>query len=460
MACNDCIPQVNVTYTNPYQNTQQTNCSGTSTCSSNASDITYNGANLTCTGINTNDKLDAALQKIDEKVCSVLGDYSTYNTNCIENITTEKEFVEAISLAYCTLQTDYDTFIGTTYVADKTTLTTLINTNNVPNITSACTTIFNPTSTDTVKQVLQKISASLCAVYSTALDLSGVTWDNCYTISSTPNTVAEGFQVVLDQICTLNSASSGVLPTFDNTSTCLTGGTSTDSLVTTIGLIKTQLCSLPTFAVDTLAWSCVTEPATKDLQNSFQAVLSAIDDLSAKIPVFSSDFTTSANGCSGTNVSLGTSVTDKKVASTSSDSNPGTLEDKLYAGDNVTLDYATTPGKVIIAATGGSASDGKVKINSGDTAGYLADKLEGDNGTINATVGPDTDTGKVQISINYDAKSLLTDLLNELNSLPDSDALSQLFCALVSRCPESCGTVSNVSVNYYGSTSTTTTTQG
>jgi len=459
MACNDCIPQVNVTYTNPYQNTQQSNCNSTGV-SSIASDITYDGANLTCSGIATNDNITTALQKLDTKVCSVIGDYSTYNTYCLADIITEKEFVEAISNGYCTLKSDYDTFTGTTYVADKTTLTTTINTNNVPNITSSCTDIFNPISTDTVKQVLQKVSNSLCAVYSTALDLSNVTWDSCFTVSSTPTTIADGFQVVLDQICTLKSTTAGTLPTFDNTGTCLTGGGTTDSLTTTIGLIKTKLCSLPTFAVDSLTWSCVTKPTTKDLQNSFQAVLSAIDSLSAKIPVFSSDFTTSANGCSGTNVSLGTSVTDKNVAATSSDTNPGTLEDKLYAGDNITLDYASLSGKVKISASGGSTSDGKVKISSSDTAGYLADKVEGDSGDITITVGPDNSAGKVQVSATYDAKALLTALLNELSSLPDSDPLSQLFCSIVSKCPESCGTVSNVSVNYYGSTSTTTTTIG
>lgn len=451
MSCTDCSPKVVVKYSSPYT---ATNCSDDNcgTCGNDACNTIYNGADLSCTGVETGTDLQTLLQKFDEKICTITGDYSTYDTHCITGITTEKEFVEAISSQYCTLKSNYDTFTTVTYVADKSAIYSTISDNNIPNITSNCTTYFNPVSTDTVKGVLQKLSNSICSIYSTALDISDVVWDTCYTVTDPPTTIKEGFDTVISQICSLKSTVSATLPTFDNSSNCLSG-TSTDTLSDTIEAITTRLCSTPTFDGSDLTFSCVTAPATVTLDSTLQAILSKIDSLSASTAVFDTDyFTTTANGCAGTSVTLSENTfLNNKVAATSSDASPGFLEDKLSAGDNIIIDYTTTPGKATISSTGGSSSsDEKVKAYStDDTAGYLYDKLSGDS-TDDIYINPteDTTNKQVQLKVDYNAYDLFMALLTELNTLPTSDPLFQLFCAIKNKCPDSCGSVTDVTVTY------------
>lgn len=466
MSCDNCVPTVNITYDTPYSKVD--NCASTDTTTNDAAKIIYNGAALPCSGVATATDLQTVLQTFDTKLCAVLGDYSTYNTYCLAPITTQKEFVEAISNAYCNLQSAYDTFTGTTYIGDKNGIDALIAANNTPNTTSTNTAVFDPVSTDTVAEVLQKVSNSICAVYSTALDMSGVTWGTCYTVGTTPTTVQEGFSTVISQICTLKTTVDSLLPVFDNTGSCITGGGTTDNLITTIGLIKTQLCKATTLDTTALTFTCVTKPVTVTLQSTLQALLTSIDTLSGKIPVFdTTDFTTVPGGCSGTSVSIADGlITDNKVAATSSDSNPGALEDKLAAGTNVTIDYTTNAGKATISATTGTANDEKVKAFSADTtAGYLYDKVSGtDSGDVIINITEDTTNNQVNIAAVVDATSLLTTLLNELDSLDPASDLFQLFCAIKNKCPDSCSEPTDVSVNYYSgsdtntSTSTTTTT--
>jgi hypothetical protein len=42
--------------------------------------VFYEGANLVCTGINTNDNLQTVIQKLDQKVCEALGGTGTSGT--------------------------------------------------------------------------------------------------------------------------------------------------------------------------------------------------------------------------------------------------------------------------------------------------------------------------------------------------------------------------------------------
>ena len=83
----------------------------------------------------------------------------------------------------------------------------------------------------------------------------------------------------------------------------------------------------------------------------------------------------------------GGSSTDEKVKVDSSDIQAGYLEDKLMAGDNITITEEQTEGNKrlrISAEGGGGSSDEKVKVDSSDIqAGYLEDKfVAGDNITI------------------------------------------------------------------------------
>src|SRR5689334_4019635 len=87
--------------------------------------VPYNGPNLACSGINTGDSLETALQKIDTQICSAIGDYSTYQFHCLTawygtSITQESQFVDAITGYACEIRSDLDTFIDDTFAAYQT----------------------------------------------------------------------------------------------------------------------------------------------------------------------------------------------------------------------------------------------------------------------------------------------------------------------------------------------------
>lgn len=197
MSCNSISPiAYSVTYPAPCDtcvDCGQTGCQGTG----DAKCVFYTGPALPCSGIATNDNLEVALQKVEEQICSVIGNYATYNTYCLAPITTQQEFVESISLAYCTLRAEYDFFINTTFVNYAAQVNVDIGNATYPNIT--CT-INGVTNTDSVADVLTKYCVSFGNLY-TAIDISGVTWNGCFTVPTPPTTIAEGFDVLASQIC-------------------------------------------------------------------------------------------------------------------------------------------------------------------------------------------------------------------------------------------------------------------
>lgn len=431
----------------------------------------YTGGNLTCSTINTNDSLELALQKIDTLLCASAANYSTYNTHCLAPISTQQQFVEAISSYVCATQASLTTFTGTTFPAYQSTVNTRFIAMEVPGTTS-CGTV-GIAFGDSLQTVLQKLSTGLCGVYGTALNLSSVPWSACYTVSPSPTTVAEGFSTLVAQICLLKSqvASGGAtLPTFNNVGSCLpTPVTTTDSLVDTVNKLKTVACASPAFNINSLTWNCITKPSstTTDLQSAIQAILTKIDSLSGSSPTFSGDFSVTAvdgsNPCSGKHIALSATIADRYVASNSIDNTPGTLFDKLSNGAGITFDYTTTPGRVIIASTAsGGPGDGKVLADGTDTtADYLSSKLQGGASALGISVSPSLDTTDsadhtVDLNVTADPSALFTALLNQLES---DNTLKALFCAKVSSCPSPCAAPTNISVAFgSGSTTSTTTT--
>jgi hypothetical protein len=443
-----------------------TNCQSSPSNTPVISDnVIYDGSNLTCSGINYQDSLTVALQKLDTAACAAMGDYSTYNTYCLAPITTQQQFVETISNYVCTLNSNYTTFSGTTFPAYQTSISAQLAAITNPGITCS---IAGVTSADSLVTVLNKYCTSF-SNFNTAISLSGVNWSQCFSVSTPPTTIAGAFSTVLNQICQVQSGAGGGLPTFNNTSSCLSGGTTNDSLVTTINLIKTQLCTCPTFNINTLTWNCVTKPSgagVTDLQDAFSALMAKVDSLSQQILTgFSGDFTiTSTNpssSCAGKSIALTTPATtsDRLVASTPSDTAPGTLQQKVTAGTNITLDYTTTPGQMIINSSGGGTNSYQVKVNSGDTApGYLGVKVEGGTdpaGIVTITPSVDTVNQKVSFAGSLNIDNLITAILTEL---ADNPAMQEAWCAANSNCPSSCPAPTNISVTYSSGLTTTTTT--
>ena len=108
----------------------------------NSKCVVYTGPNLSCSGIETNDSLETALQKIDEQICSATGDYSSYQMNCLptywgQAITTESEFVDAITTYACATSTSLSTFLSTTFPAYVSSIDSRFSLIEYPGITCA-----------------------------------------------------------------------------------------------------------------------------------------------------------------------------------------------------------------------------------------------------------------------------------------------------------------------------------
>lgn len=464
MSCIDCSSGItSQVYSLQYKYNSTCNTSGCCTPLTDSKCVSYQGANLACSGINTNDTIETAIQKIDTLVCQSSGDYSTYNTHCLTGITTQAGFVDDVTAYICTVNTTLNTFLNSTFPAYQTTVTTDIANSILPSITCSTASV---TSADNTATVLNKYCTQF-GVINTALDISSVVWNNCFTVGSTPTTIAQGFSLLANQICQVKtSGGSAVLPTFNNTGSCLSTTGSADSLVDTVNALRVRTCASPTFDINALNWVCITKPSTTttNLQAAFQSVLSKVDSLSqGRLATFSSDFIVTnvdnSNLCLGKNIALATPINaDRYVASNSSDVSPGTLIDKLTAGSNVTLDATTTPGQVIVSVTG-VASDGKVYADStDDTLGFLGDKMEGSDGDdIQISTSYDNVNKKVKVFGSLvDKGAFILSLFNYIQNDPDTYAA---FCALAAGCPSPCQPPQNVqAIDVTGGTTTTTTT--
>jgi len=356
--------------------------SGPTSCC-DASDTIYRGPALSCSGIEPLDTLEIALQKLDEQICSAVGDYSTYEFNCLETwcgctITTEAQFVDQITAYTCETRANLDTFLNTTFPAHQVAIVARFVAIEVPGITCATAGV---TPTSTLNQILGAYCTQITNIKA-AIDVSSVDWDQCFTVGSPPSTVIGGFDLLVDQICEVKAlaTAAAVLPTFNNTAyTCLATPGASDTLVATITKILDVLCGLAEFDPANIDWGCTgAEPASLEL--GVQQIVDSVDTLLQALPTYSGDFVVTATDagdpCAGLTISLATPINqDRFVASNASDTSPGTLIDKLTAGTNITLDDTTTPGQVIINSTGDNYT---VKANVADAAsGFLDAKIEG-----------------------------------------------------------------------------------
>lgn len=442
------------------------NCQDQTACYLDAGCVYYTGPALNCADINTNDALDVILQKIDPLLCAAAGDYSTYNTYCLAPITTQKQFVESISNFVCSLSNNFTTFVTVTYAGDQADVNNRLSALELPGITCATASVTN---TDTLQQVLTKYCTKFGSIDS-LLNISGANWSQCYTVSPTPTTPTEGFDTLIDQICLLKAtveSGAAALPTFNNTGSCLPAPlTAADTLVDTINKIKTRLCQTGTLDTTTLSWGCVTAPSgAQNLQDGLQNILSKITAIAQSLPTsWSGDFTIgnvdNTNLCLGKTVTLTTPLnTDRFVAATATDLSPGVLEDKLVPGTNISLDYITSPGFVIINSTGGSGTgDHKVGSDSTDPSpDFLNLKVltGASNNGVQVIPVLDTVNHVLRLNASVDVAVLMQAILDEI---VDNPTLYSNFCTVVAGCPSPCDAPTNVTVTYQGGGTTTTTT--
>lgn len=445
------------------------NCTEPASCFLDAACVFYTGPALSCSAIATNDNLQSILQKIDPLLCAATGDYSTYNTYCLAPITTQKQFVESISNFVCTLRDDYDTFISTTYSSFTTNTNSRLVALEVPGITCASAGVIN---TDTLQQVLNKYCTKFGQIDS-AIDPSTANWNQCYVVSPAPVTITAGFNAIISQICNLKGivdANIGVPPTFNNTGSCLPDPlTAADSLVDTINKIKTRLCQTGVINTASLTFGCVsnTVSGATDLQGTIQNILTKVTQIAQTLPTQfdSGDFTVSnvdnSNLCLGKKIELAVPANpDRFVAATPSDTNPGTLQQKLIPGTNMSLDYITSPGFVVINSSAGvGIGDHKVSVDSTDPSpDYLGVKIITGGSVNGIQVIPTVDTVNhlILLNISVNPNVLFQTLIDTLSTDP---VLKTNFCNAVATCPSPCQAPSNVTVTYQsGGTTTTTTT--
>jgi hypothetical protein len=313
--------------------------------------VYYSGPNLVCSGVNSNDSLELALQKIDEQICQVTADYSTYNTYCLAPIETQQEFVETISDYVCTTRTMLTDFTSETFVEYQTEVDERFVTIEQPEITCSFAGV---TSFDAVQTVLTKYCTAFNTL-NTAISLSGVDWSQCFTVTPAPTTISQAFSVVIDLICQVNSNGT-TLPTFNNVGTCLPTPGASDSLVNTIEKIKTRLCQTGTFDANTLTWGCST--AETNLQDTIQLLLNGLTDWKQNKPTYSEDFVVTQvdeeDPCQGVLISLASPIsgTDRLVATSATDDTPGTLIQKLTVGSKLSLtEIGSNPSKQLQLTT-------------------------------------------------------------------------------------------------------------
>lgn len=415
MSCSNCSNTPSTPFSFDVQLFYNQDCFGCSNsdCGSNVQNakcVIYTGPNLSCAGIETNDSLEFAIQKIDEQICAISEDYSTYQFACLEadfgdSITTEADFVDAITTYACEIRSDLDTFIGETFVSYQAVVDARFSA--IEDIAITCASA-GVTSSDTLKEVLEKYCEKFEDI-DEELDLSGVTWDDCLTVVTAPINLQDAFDLIVDQICQVKALTGGVAPTFNNTSSCIAGG-STDSVSTTIGLIKTRLCQTPTFDKDDLLWSCLDTPTFSDDQDitaALQGIVDLIVELKSAIPTFDSgDFlvsqTVPSNVCSGVTVSLQSSLDiDRFVAVSALDASPGTLIDKLDAGAGIGIsNNADTT--IIITNT---SPDQEVILNEGTGITITGTYPEF---TISSAAGTDTNFATDDLTFDGDRLHNLT----------------------------------------------------
>lgn len=365
--------------------------------------IYYSGNNITCgiTAVN-GDNLDVIINRLATAICNVTPAdlaWATFDYQCLRadgsltstgpsDITTGKEFAEAVSIALCTLATASDV---------------------TPNITIAgtCSTYFSGLTpgTSTLVDILDDFIVKLCAL-NAQNDTSTVTtacsaglWTSVPAYGSTLGTWVNWIKTNVCSLVTTLQGRVTSLETFesnlytfvgdstlsliDNSTSCISGSGS-DDLLTTIGLIKSKLCSIdslvsaiPDLANITLPWTSCPGlfPSYSATASLVTQLTRLVNEVAARTYYFDlSDFTVSSTAC-GTTVSLaspGGSFTCSDLASCSiknlGDVDPGFSVSSQFAvlswsgsaWTSKVVNFTSTSGSCIITPT---ATPGNLNFN-------------------------------------------------------------------------------------------------
>lgn len=215
--------------------------------------------------ISSSSTMDDAITNLHQRLCTITStglNYSGFNYACLRQggaltglgsaITTAQQFTEATAAALCSLNTRVSAVETPTFT--------------VPSCISGIT-----SGSSTLGAVLTAYGSKICTL-NTNLDMSGVNANPCslyysYTAKPTSNNVADYINWITTNLCGviidnnttfgtittridnitryITGTTSGSIPTSIDTS-CMSGGSSTSSLVNAVNLMISQICSLNT----------------------------------------------------------------------------------------------------------------------------------------------------------------------------------------------------------------------
>lgn len=401
--------------------------------------VIYTGLPLPYIVVNPGDDLQTILASIDTAVNAMnpAPDYTPYNLQCLRptyTITDTQEFAEAVADFICLLRGDYDTFTSTTYVADMAAIQATLDSLTDPGLTYAPYGIIN---TDDIATVYAKLFNGLTALEAMANPAAA---DWAAIGAGIQTSTADGFDTLILYGLSLAAAiatKEDAMGPFDNSANCLSGG-ATDSAEDTINLLRTYICTLPTFDPGNITWGCIAPGS--DLETSIDNIIATLGGvMGSYVDTPGTGLVASAPiTCVGKTLDIDT--TWEGLYKVAIDLNDATLGNADFLGDkvtsldgSVTIDLLTNPDKLDLSVT--TPVDQRTKVNSLDpTPGFLADKIPnsgGDWGLAITTQANYDNTKLLIIPTVNNADVLINNLLDAIQSDPD---LLAKFCATVDMC--------------------------
>lgn len=376
--------------------------------------VIYTGVSLPYINVvsTDNDNLQVILGKINTAInaSSAAPNYSGYNLYCITQTdgsthpTNTQNFAEGISKIVCDNKDEYDTFVGTQYIADQLVLTTAIEGLQEPALTYVP---FGITSADLIGTVYTKMFTGFNTfgfnTLTSTTDPYTASWG---TLSITPShSVITTWNNVITYLSTMASTVAGkqaTLATYDNTANCLAGG-ATDSITTTMTAVISYLCDLPEFDVSSITFGGVTPGS--DLETTVQEIIDSTNYLltNAVVAVGTGLLLTSVSGTyDGKSIAIDPTYSGLFKVKVSSDDTTGNyVENKIVAGTGISVTTLSPGGNETFQITNSLPATGKVFVNEDDpTENYLVEKIPNAyNAEWGIGVAPTVSTDDTQLLI-------------------------------------------------------------
>lgn len=420
--------------------------------------ITYSSVPLTYISVTAGMNLQTILQNINTAInsSSAAPNYSGYNLACVVQTdgtthpTNTQNFAEGISKILCDHITTYTTFVGTTYPAAISTLTTSINGITSPALTYVP---FGITSADSLTSVYSKFFTGFNTFgFSTSTSTFDSFTANWGTLSITPShstiTTWNNIIAYLSSLTTTVSGKQATLGTFNNSGNCLAGGI-TDSISTTVASLITYTCSLPSFTTSGITWGCITPQS--NLQTTIQALLSSLTSvINNYIAGNGTGLTiTTIGSCLGKSLAVDTTWSGLyKAMVNSSDTTPNFLANKFTStGSTIAITTAVDNHTLNLEVV--TPFNGKLLVDNTDSIpGYLIEKIPtiAGNWGLSIVVTANSDHSQLNLTPNVQNPDLFVQ--NLIQTLSDSPDLLSQWCNLMSKCTAcTCNSATELSVS-------------